>query len=428
MLAMRTAQTAIAVALAAVFASGAASALQVTDLANLGKMPHGTETSTGAKLRVYKDLAYSTRDDQADEGKGYKAGGRGNGTHRSGTYFDVYAADSLFSAADVRAKTPVFVFMHGGSWSQAYDKDVACHELLRRIAAKGYFVLSMNYQLQNDSVEAGVQTKREKATFADMLADVDAMVSYLKKSLPALGLPTDKLVIGGESAGGHLAMCYAWDQDAPGISGLKLNHDLRVKCVTSIVGPSDLTEGQLAAVLFSDFGKMIPIPQLQGMGKLMGWLTDADLMNMEGSAAKAIVKKWAPVTLIKPVSCPAILAYACDGGFVGPNSSDMLVPVSNFTTLTNRLTVARVPHFAKLFMNTKHWEVGTNADKGQGVEWISDRLAAFKEKGFAAAKSPAMPNAEPGAAAKATGAKKAPAANKTEPRKAQKAKPTRQLK
>ena len=85
MLAMRTAQTAIAVALAAVFASGAASALQVTDLANLGKMPHGTETSIGAKLRVYKDLAYSTRDDQADEGKGYKAGGRGNGTHRSGT-------------------------------------------------------------------------------------------------------------------------------------------------------------------------------------------------------------------------------------------------------------------------------------------------------------------------------------------------------
>ena len=429
MLGMKTIQTAIVAAFAAAFAFGAASALQVTDLANLGKMPHGTETTLGTKLRVYRDLAYSTRDDQADEGKGYAARGRGNGTHRSGTYFDVYAADSLFSAADVRAKTPVFVFMHGGSWSQAYDKDVACHELLRRVAAKGYFVLSMNYQLQNDSVEAGAQTKREKATFADMLADVDAMVSYLKKSLPAMGLPTDKLVFGGESAGGHLAMCYAWDQDAPGISGLKLSPDLRVSCVTSVVGPSDLTEGQLAEILFSDMGKMIPIPQLQGMGKLMGWLTDADLMNMEGSAAKAIVKKWAPVTLVKPASCPAILAYACDGGFVGPNSSDMIVPVSNFTSLTNRLTVAGVPHDAKLFMNTKHWEVGTNADKGQGVEWISERLAAFKEKGFAAAKAPAKASAESGeAAAKATGAKKAPAAKKADPRKVQKTRTTRQAK
>ena len=352
---MKKTQLAFAMAFAAALAANTLPALQPTDLAKIGKLQHSKENAAGVQLRVFRDLAYSTREDQADEGKGYVARGRGNGTHRSGTYFDVYAADSLFASPAARAKAPVFIFLHGGSWSQAYDKDVACHELLRRVAAKGYFVLSMNYQLQNDSVEAGAQTKREKATFADMLADVDAMVSYLKKSLPAMGLPTDKLVIGGESAGGHLAMCYAWDQDAPGISGLKLNHDLRVKCVTSIVGPSDLTEGQLAAVLFSDFGKMIPIPQLQGMGKLMGWLTDADLMNMEGSAAKAIVKKWAPVTLIKPVSCPAILAYACDGGFVGPNSSDMLVPVSNFTSLTNRLTVAGVPHDAKLFMNTKHW-------------------------------------------------------------------------
>ena len=383
--------------------SAQAFALQPTDLANLVKMPYETQSTLGTKLRVYKDLAYATRDDQADEGKGYVARGRGDGRHRSGTYFDIYAADSLFATADARAKTPVFVFMHGGSWSQAYDKDVACHELLRRIAAKGYFVLSMNYQLQNDSVEAGAQTKREKATFADMLDDVDAMVTYLKKGLPAVGLPTDKIVLGGESAGGHLAMCYAWDQDAPGISGLKLRHDLRISCVTSVVGPSDLSEGQLAQILFSGFGKMIPIPQLQGLAKLMCWLTDADLLNMEGDAARAIVKKWAPVTLVKPASCPAILAYACDGPTVTPMSSDMIVPVSNYTVLTNSLTTAGVSYDAKLFMNTKHWEVASN-----GADWISDRLVALKENGFKAAKAPAAKT--PAAKADKTPAAKEPAA------------------
>jgi hypothetical protein len=73
-------------------------------------------------------------------------------------------------------------------------------------------------------------------------------------------------------------------------------------------------------------------------------------------------------------------------------------------------------------MNTKHWEVGTNADKGQGVEWISDRLAAFKENGFGAAKAPAKANAK---SADAAGAKK-PAAKKTDSKK--KAKTSRQVK
>lgn len=388
------------VSLAAVFAAGPLSALQPTDLSKLEKLPHGKENAIGVQLRVFRDLAYSTRDDQADEGKGYVARGRGQGKHRSGTYFDVYAAESLFASPAARAKTPVFIFLHGGSWSQSYDKDVACHELLRRIAAKGYFVLSMNYQLQNDSVEAGAQTKREKATFGDMLVDIDSMVTYLKKNLPAIGLPTDKIVIGGESAGGHLAMCYAWDQGVSGFPKVKLRHDLKISCVTSIVGPTDLTEGRLAEFMFSGFGKMIPIPQVQGMAKLMGWLTDADLMGMDGEAGKAVVRKWAPSNYIKKTSCPAILAYACDGPTVHPNSSDMLVPVSNFTSLTNKLSAAGVSYDAKLFMNTKHWEVATNGAKGQGVEWLADRLEAFKAKNFGAGKPAAANPAKQNASSK----------------------------
>ena len=381
---MKNLRTAFACALA--LCAARAFPLQPTDLAKIDKLPHGKENTLGVQLRVFRDLAYSTRDDQADEGKGYVARGRGQGKHRSGTYFDVYAAESLFASPAARAKTPVFIFLHGGSWSQSYDKDVACHELLRRIAAKGYFVLSMNYQLQNDSVEAGVQTKREKATFGDMLADIDAMVTYLKKNLPAAGLPTDKIVIGGESAGGHLAMCYAWDQGVSGFPNVKLRHDLRISCVASLVGPTDLTEGRLAEFLFSGFGKMIPIPQVQGMAKLMGWLTDADLLEMDGEAGKAVVRKWAPSNYIKKTSCPAILAYACDGPEVNPDSSDTLVPVSNFTSLTNKLSSAGVSYDAKLFMNTKHWEVATNCAKGQGVEWVVGRLEAFKAKHFGAGK------------------------------------------
>ena len=363
-------------------AADASSALKVTDLAKLGEYPFRVDTVLGTQVRVYRDLAYSTRDDLPTEGKGYVSKARWGGHHRSGTYFDAYVADASFASAEMRAKMPVFVYMHGGTWSQSFDKDGYCIELLRRIAAKGYFVITMNYQLQNDAVLGGAKTKREHATFADMLADVDTMITYLKTALPAAGLPTDKIVIGGDSAGGHLAMCYAWDQDAPGLSNVKLRHDLRISCVMSSVGPSDLSQGALATVLLSRFGGMIPVPQAQSMRRLVCWLTDTDMARMNGITAKATLRKWAPLYLVKPSSCPAILAYACTDAKVSAISTDCIVPVSNFVSLTNKLTACGVSYDARLFMKTKHWEVGLNCAKGQGVEWITERLSAFKAMNF----------------------------------------------
>ncbi len=363
-------------------AADVSTALQVTDLAKLGEYPFSIESTRGTKVRVYRDLAYSTRDDLPTEGRGYVSKAQWGGRHRSGTYFDVYVADAPFASAKMRAKMPVFVYMHGGTWSQSFDKDGYCIELLRRIAAKGYFVITMDYQLQNDAVLGGAKTKRANATFADMLADVDTMVTYLKTALPAAGLPTDKIVIGGDSAGGHLAMCYAWDQDAPGLPDVKLRHDLRISCVMSSVGPTVLSQGALATILLSRFGGMIPIPQAQAMRRLMCWLTDTDMVRMDSATAKAVLRRWEPITLVKPSSCPAILAYACTDATASAGSTDLIVPVSNFVSITNRLTACGVSYDARLFLNTKHWEVGLNCAKGQGVEWITERLSTFKTRNF----------------------------------------------
>ena len=367
---------------ACVQAADVSPALQVTDFAKLNGLPCTTVTTLGTQVRVYRDLAYSTRDDLPTEGKGYVSKTQWGGHHRSGTYFDVYVAREPFASVEKRAKMPVFVYMHGGTWSQSFDKDGYCIELLKRIAAKGYFVITMNYQLQNDAVLGGAKKRREHATFADMLADVDTMITYLKTALPAAGLPTDKIVIGGDSAGGHLAMCYAWDQDKPGLSGVQLRHDLRISCVMSSVGPTDLGQGTLATVLLSRWGGMIPIPQAQSMRRLVCWLTGTDLAHMNSATAKAVLRKWAPISLVKPSSCPAILAYACTDATASAGASDLIVPVANFVSITNKLTACGVSYDARLFMNTKHWEVGLNCAKGQGVEWITDRLSAFKTTNF----------------------------------------------
>jgi len=107
-----------------------------------------------------------------------------------------------------------------------------------------------------------------------------------------------------------------------------------------------------------------------------------DLAHMNSATAKMVLRKWAPITLVKPSSCPAILAYACTDATASAASMDLIVPVANFVSITNKLSACGVSYDAHLFLNTKHWEVGLNCAKGQGVEWITDRLSAFKAKNF----------------------------------------------
>ena len=354
-------------------------ALTPTDLATLGTRSYNY--GWNGNIRIYKDLAYSTRDDLSTEGAGF-TGTSNNGKHRSGTYFDVYVHSSHFISVDKRAKMPVFLFLHGGAWCQPYDKDVACQGILECAANKGYFVITMDYQLQENSIDGGATSPRANATFGHMLKDVDTMLAYLKVELPKLNIPTNMIVIGGESAGGHLAMCYAFDQSAPRLPGMSdvglpaLSHPLPISCVMSDVGPTDLSEGGLVDQVWGIMGSFIP--QLRGMKLLMGWLCGQDFSNMSKDNAAAYIRKWNPTDLISASSVPAILAYGCTTNAQGQaQSDDSMVPVSNFIGLTNRLASCGVPYSAKLYVGVDHGSVAWNAQ-----EWIADRLYDFKTNHF----------------------------------------------
>ena len=363
--------------------------IRPTDPTTFGSLSYDTESVGGATVRVYHDLAYGTRGDAEGEGAEYTAHSWGYHNHRSGNYFDVYADDAILSSVSDRAKMPVFVFLHGGSWSQCYDKDGSSRDLLKRVAAAGYFVVTMDYQLQSDITELGETTPRENATFADMLADVDTMMTYLKTALPAIGLPINKIVIGGESAGAHLAMCYAWDQSGTGLSGVSLRHDLNVACVMSAVGPANLSdEAMLGPILAA---ASIPDPAVQayvaGFLTLMGWLTGTDIPAMVAgndlAGAAATMSAWSPLGLVDGASCHAILAYGCTNAAVSAYASDGIVPVSNFSSLTNALTAAAVSHDARLFMlpdGMNHGNISWNYEPS--VAWIVEKLVAFKEANF----------------------------------------------
>jgi len=199
---------ALALSVACVFAGDA-------DTASLRLAP--TKIPKCPKAYVCHDLAYGGR----QVGKG--------AVHESvAQVYDLYLPGKL---GEIERSAPFYLFVHGGSWKGGSKSGRA--EMFAEMAEQGFVVASMNYVLCND--------KRGGAhTFAEMLADIDAMVSHLPSLAKAVGISIPRIALGGSSAGGHLSLLYAYDGANPSVLGLGLKHDVPVACVFSDCGPSDI--------------------------------------------------------------------------------------------------------------------------------------------------------------------------------------------
>ncbi len=105
---------------------------------------------------------------------------------------DVYRPHGL--AADARA--PVFVYVHGGAWVIG-NKGQQGRVTVHRLARAGWVCVSVNYRLS------------PRATFPDHLLDVKRALRWVKEQIAAHGGDPDFVVIGGGSAGAHLASLAA---------------------------------------------------------------------------------------------------------------------------------------------------------------------------------------------------------------------------
>ena len=352
-----------------------------TDLVTLGTREYTTRSFGSQKVRCYRDLVYGTRDDAPGEGAEYAGAEGAYNRHRSGNYYDVYVAESFLNSPEALADMPVFVYLHGGSWSEKYDKDGSNGDFLGRVATNGYVVITMDYQLQNEmSMAGGGFTPRANASFADMLGDIDTLLTYLKAQLPTIGMTNTRVVIGGDSAGAHLSMCYAWDQNGSNrLPGVSLRHDLEISCVTSVVGPSDLSAvfGQQIAMFAS-----LPPEYQAAMASSLAFfsaLTGADVAGMlaagDISGVNAVLAAWSPLGLVDNESCRAILAYGYTGDALTESSTDGVVPISNFNSLTNAFAASGVSYDARLF-NMDHGSLSGGSEPS--ATWIVEKLGALK--------------------------------------------------
>lgn len=115
--------------------------------------------------------------------------------------------------------TPFVLFIHGGAWTMGDKNDVAIIQAV--LGSKGIASAAMNYRYASKSVH-----------YTELMSDVNNAVNYIVDHGKDWNVNTDKIAIGGISAGAHMAMLYAYKYD----NG---NH---IDMIISMAGPSNLAD------------------------------------------------------------------------------------------------------------------------------------------------------------------------------------------
>lgn len=135
---------------------------------------------------------------------------------------------------------PLFIWIHGGAWrfgdkGSMHGSPNGQPRLLNALLEAGFAVASINYRLSDE------------ALFPAQLNDVKAAIRYFKSHANEFKFDPAKVLIGGGSAGGHLAMlaagtCNMGEPYYEGISTKAIDSEpsSNVLACLSVYGVSDL--------------------------------------------------------------------------------------------------------------------------------------------------------------------------------------------
>ena len=98
---------------------------------------------------------------------------------------------------------PAIVWIHGGGWMAGCPEQYIAH--CRWTAWRGAVGIAISYTLlQNPDCHTSFI---KGPSISDCLDDCRAAIKYIRKNAVQLGIDPDKIVVVGDSAGGHLALC-----------------------------------------------------------------------------------------------------------------------------------------------------------------------------------------------------------------------------
>ncbi len=134
---------------------------------------------------------------------------------------------------------PVFLFVHGGGWNK-YDKLIHA-PMAQKLSPEGIVVLIMDYTLY------------PAATYRQQTAEVADAIAWTLENIAQYGGDPSRVILGGHSAGGHLAMLAAYDPQWLAATGHKVDE------LCGIIGIAGVYDANAQMVFERSTGGTAPV-------------------------------------------------------------------------------------------------------------------------------------------------------------------------
>lgn len=117
---------------------------------------------------------------------------------------DVFYAPEVIEASD----NPAIAFFHGGGW--VYGSPEEFHGACKRYAERGFKTFSFQYRL---SINEDGSYPHPEITPIESVKDARSAIRWLRENAVELGIDPDKIIVGGQSAGGQLALSTVFAEE-----------------------------------------------------------------------------------------------------------------------------------------------------------------------------------------------------------------------
>ncbi len=249
----------------------------------------------------------------------------------------------LYLPADKGKETyGLVVYLHAGGFTGGDKSDDA--KILEWICSQGYVAAGVNYTLLSD--------KNPTASVYSMSLEVQESIPAIKEECEKLGYNVDRMAIGGGSAGGCLALIYAYRDAAAS--------PIPVKFVFEGVGPAGFhhKEWTMYGLDKSDEAAAELFTAMSGKK-----ITPEMIKNNDYAAE---VKDISPAEWVNAKSVPLLAAYG---------TYDKIEPYKEIYGLIKKLDEYNIPNKLILFPHSGH---GLQNDSKQFLEYANSLKSWLK--------------------------------------------------
>lgn len=218
---------------------------------------------------------------------------------------------------DASGDLGLVLFIHGGAWISG-DKSTYEGGMNYGASSLGIATASVNYRYISETVD-----------ILDVLDDIDAALAVIKAKGTQVGVNINKVLLTGDSAGGHLSLLYAYAR--------KSTAPITPVAVVSNSGPTDLYD--------DNFYHNNALGNEAAISDLMSKACGQPFAYEAKENAKQALYSVSPVAYVSADCVPTVINHG---------TADTIVPFSNAETLDALLTQYGVEHVLNVYQGADH--------------------------------------------------------------------------